>query len=459
MRNITLDKDLTFESIRRCSEGIVMSNFVFSRLFPSRHSDKIAGLASAFASAEADSPTWHRIGKARHHLFEELEKLYWTGVEHELESVLFALRAWQRPENSKIELDDEQDSFIHGFDTFIDQVSEDSRQLAEDVASSKKEARGTEPSTYIEALARSTQEKAAEARRVGLRQEIRRDVETIAEREAPEPLLRRRVRSLMRALGLLDIEKMVEHRPPLNRLSFWKRPAVPQLRLDKFSATGIPVLVPSRCTNCDIIIRGSMYRRAETDTTDQICEECYLKEFKGRTGFVKTYKHCILNDTINARVSRKICMCEEVPHHDPKGMSLSLFPVEKEAKHLKNGTGKVECGLLKLGEMVAEAKYDGMRTITTRPKSKRGKDKKGRLVTTETVRIQQGGHRPKTVEKESQHGPDREAATGTAIALEEAEADEDIPFFLKEFAERYPFGNVHMALRLGPILIENGVRR
>lgn len=29
-------------------------------------------------------------------------------------------------------------------------------------------------------------------------------------------------------LGFLDIDKLIEHRPPLDKLSFWKRPAIPQ---------------------------------------------------------------------------------------------------------------------------------------------------------------------------------------------------------------------------------------
>jgi hypothetical protein len=41
--------------------------------------------------------------------------------------------------------------------------------------------------------------------------------------------------------------------------------------------------------------------------------------------------------------------------------------------------------------------------------------------------------------------------------LEENEADEDVPFFMRKFTNRYPFGNVHMALRIGPLIIENGV--
>jgi hypothetical protein len=35
--------------------------------------------------------------------------------------------------------------------------------------------------------------------------------------------------------------------------------------------------------------------------------------------------------------------------------------------------------------------------------------------------------------------------------------DQDIPFFLKEITNRYPFGNVHMSLMVGPLVIENGV--
>jgi hypothetical protein len=70
---------------------------------------------------------------------------------------------------------------------------------------------------------------------------------------------------------------------------------------------------------------------------------------------------------------------------------------------------------------------------------------------------QKQAQRPKTITQQSQHAPERAAMSGTAVAVEEAEADEDIPFFLKRYTEKYPFGNVHMALRIGPIVIENGV--
>lgn len=34
--------------------------------------------------------------------------------------------------------------------------------------------------------------------------------------------------ALLQSAGILDMEKLIEHRPPLDKLSFWKRPAIPQ---------------------------------------------------------------------------------------------------------------------------------------------------------------------------------------------------------------------------------------
>ena len=42
-------------------------------------------------------------------------------------------------------------------------------------------------------------------------------------------------------------------------------------------------------------------------------------------------------------------------------------------------------------------------------------------------------------------------------AAMEALADEDIPLFFRQYTQQYPYGNVHMALPVGPLVIENGV--
>lgn len=73
---------------------------------------------------------WQLVGTAQDHLLDRLDKLYWDGVKGELELIVRTLRAWQQPQNKLVVLDDEKDDFIHGFDTFMDQVSKESRDFA-----------------------------------------------------------------------------------------------------------------------------------------------------------------------------------------------------------------------------------------------------------------------------------------------------------------------------------------
>jgi hypothetical protein len=38
----------------------------------------------------------------------------------------------------------------------------------------------------------------------------------------------RKTRMLLQSAGWLDIDKPIEHRPPIDGVSFWKRPSTPQ---------------------------------------------------------------------------------------------------------------------------------------------------------------------------------------------------------------------------------------
>src|SRR5690606_6618057 len=60
----------------------------------------------------------------------KLREMYWVGVRRDLESVLRTLKLWQQPDYMSNILPDEEDHFIHGYDTFIDQVSQESRAFA-----------------------------------------------------------------------------------------------------------------------------------------------------------------------------------------------------------------------------------------------------------------------------------------------------------------------------------------
>ena len=78
----------------------------------------------------APSIPWQLVGPARDHLLDRLHELYWDGVKAELEVIIRTLRTWQQPHYKSVVLDDESDDFVHGFDTFIDQVSQKSRAFA-----------------------------------------------------------------------------------------------------------------------------------------------------------------------------------------------------------------------------------------------------------------------------------------------------------------------------------------
>jgi soluble cytochrome b562 len=56
--------------------------------------------------------------------------MYWDGVKGDLETIVRSLRIWQQPKHNSVVVDDEEDDFIHGFDTFIDQVIQESRAFA-----------------------------------------------------------------------------------------------------------------------------------------------------------------------------------------------------------------------------------------------------------------------------------------------------------------------------------------
>ena len=64
-----------------------------------------------------------------------------------------------------------------------------------------------------------------------LKKEIK---EALEARIRDHNVLKRRARMLLLSAGWLDLDKFIEHRPPLDELSFWKRPTTPQRRQNSF---------------------------------------------------------------------------------------------------------------------------------------------------------------------------------------------------------------------------------
>lgn len=188
-----------------------------------------------------------------------------------------------------------------------------------------------------------------------------------------------------------------------------------------------------------------MYKsQGNNSESSTICEDCYWRFHHGRpsaSSYVKAYKHCVLRESVSSETSRSICLCRDVDHLDTSGKPTSLFPVGRTAKHVDvAGTGTPQCGLLKLGEAVATAKYNGL----------------------EEVAGQKGVRVLKVEEKQRR----RSYKTGIDAAKYEAMLrerptdpgdDDDVPSFIRQFADTNPFGHVHMSLRVGPLVVENGV--
>jgi soluble cytochrome b562 len=72
---------------------------------------------------------WIPLDWEKQTLRTELENLYWQGIAAELENIIRTLQAWQEPAFADIS-NPEEDDFVHGFDFFIDQVSQEARKFA-----------------------------------------------------------------------------------------------------------------------------------------------------------------------------------------------------------------------------------------------------------------------------------------------------------------------------------------
>ncbi|KAG4254148.1 hypothetical protein FPRO06_11440 [Fusarium proliferatum] len=445
--------------------------------------------------------SWTRVGPGKDHVLSELESLYWDGVKAELENIVRTLKAWQQPEFADVSIEDEDDDLIHGFDTFLDSVSQQSRAHAIRYGKMKQEqARlmknwSTKSKAYGRKFARdaiidSISDRITQQASDQIKSDVRGSIEAGIKLKGME----HRAWILLQAAGFLDMEKLIEHRPPPDMFGFWKRPAIPQLALSKFNDDFTPNFEPLRCMRkqCKKVVRGSMFIRND-DGSDPgiICEECYRSHYYGKDPYTKVYKHCILSETITPEISRKLCACQRIIN---ASNDESLFPISWPEGHTGYGSNiKDKCKLLQLGDAVAEAKYLGLQSsVGAKPRSRKDIEKsnwKARVEEQQKNRDTwsygytsstkgdvsdfedeeepkskndsgpRGGRLKmmKTVQETSLHANDRSPTSTSVSVAEEAAEDGDIPLFFRKYVEKYPYGNVHMALRVGPIVIENGV--
>lgn len=314
---------------------------------------------------------WQRLGPARDVLLKELRNLYWDGVGRELAHALHVLRAL-RPELPALEAFDAAESgFVHGFDSFVDRVCTPPGGTGKTERSGSLFGRNR-PKSYLETLKARAADlqadlprrhiKAAARSRIALRKEA--------------PVFHKVARMVLQSLGLLDIDKIIEHRPS----SAGSKASAPQLVLESFDAEWAPRCAPLRCTRCLKSIRGASFHKgteADSDTSaETLCESCYRSFHLGDPRFRKSYKHCILHDIITPQVEREICQCKYVQHEGgPKGEeSNRMFPITRTERHVEKPgrMSQTKCGFYRVKEGLEAqiAQYSGENTGQERRGSK-----------------------------------------------------------------------------------------
>lgn len=415
--------------------------------------------SSSSGSHVTDAPEVPRvqIGPAANHLRDAMMVMYWAGVRRELPHIVQTLRKWRtRDEYSTTVHPDEEDRYIHGYETFLDQVNHTSRGFSDRYRKLPKlrdpaeERDADRVPTYSEALEDRGWDIYSELQSSSIRRSIMMDLQ---DREVKgEDVVHRRARMLLQSAQFLDMDKIIEYRDPEALITFWKQPTPSQVTVSSYDEGHMPILVPQACDSCSKAIRGSIFRNIKTD--QMICEGCYRRDFYGHKDITKVYKQCCLRRAVSADDSQEICSCIDVSRRHGDGQLRNLFPVNNDLsnpeQHLNTAgvNGKIRCGLYELTDMAAEAKFASCRhrgTSLTLGKAKReGRYNRPRRVNNIN------GENPEGKFKTTEFG----ASFGTTT-----KGTEDIPFYLNDIVNDYPYGNVHMALRIGPLVIENGVSK
>lgn len=210
-----------------------------------------------------------------------------------------------------------------------------------------------------------------------------------------------------------------------------------------------PSYVVVKCAQCQNAITGSLYTQQKKRLVPQartICEPCYWAHHYGDTTFFKTYKHSVMNDALDMGADN----CKS--HGD---LSASMRPTFKIRDVHHCMPDNKPCEVFKLRDHEAKAKYEGL--LATVGKVPPGnKSTASRMVS--RMRSVSKVERVVAARVGTAKRPPTQFGISTGPA-EEAMSDTDIPLFYRECAEDYPFAGMHMALRIGPLVIENGVSK
>ncbi|KAH6723720.1 hypothetical protein BKA61DRAFT_727553 [Leptodontidium sp. MPI-SDFR-AT-0119] len=391
-----------------------------AQLFPgSRRSLVTASVVQSSNITRAPNLRWTKIeGPVHETLIRELQKMYWGGVKRELLHILLTLRKWQQMEFAGTTLVDEKMTLFKALILLSIMV---------------RRWRKAEQVPWKQALADMGKDMDADWKSSNIKMEIRVN---LADRKSYS-IIERRARMLLQNADHFDAQSA-----SIQFVDACSRGAKKSSRSRKQEMKKLKLSMSTSLLSVK-------------PATETIITAIRFSSSPTNTAFYKS---------IHKEESQSICRCSTVPKIDQDGSFRDLFPVHADEKHRGSGvTPGIKCGLLNPGTLVAESKYqcmlskhekqvslDDQRRLNEIEKQKR-LDKEemiGKLKITGMKTVNQ-----KSLVDEKQ----RVAEGGQSTVLEEEEADEDVPFFMRKFTNRYPFGNVHVALRVGPLIIESGV--
>jgi hypothetical protein len=161
----------------------------------------------------------------------------------------------------------------------------------------------------------------------------------------------------------------------------------------------------------------------------------------------KSYKQSILHDVISKETSKLLCKCNlDINGEHPN--SLNRFPITSSKQHSKG------CGLLKLREQLIDARRKHIDPRHVNSSSERTTLAKTEKDTTEH-------HQTPSLTSPAVDIAEDEIECladpgGLSFENGHVEPQRRPSFGNQKLIKRFPFGNVHASLMVGPLMIENG---
>lgn len=206
------------------------------------------------------------------------------------------------------------------------------------------------------------------------------------------------------------------------------------VKLKSWPPQSAPEFESARCKVCSDILRGVLFQCTQEDCIeepglgkdDYVCEECFRLGKHNGSHLVKVYKHCILDETVHPLRSRELCHCSDVAPFDSNGNPAALYPIDPNLAHrVSQSSNDPKCQLFRIPQFVREAKEREMET---------------------PMELQTASAARKASTKAKK--PISSLGMGEWMGAN---------LMLSRVATKFPYGNTHIALMVGPIIIENGV--